>query len=221
MRTEVRDRRTGATFTQLCVGRMSDRTMPCPWPRSERTIGDRIVFTHSPILHHKTDVSLQNELPARPTMSGVSGWDSGSSSSFAMVTVLSEPLEANISASLVSTPSAQAKDPSRLETKRGVVDGTQDRSARGSVDESQEDGQQSEAGPAIILGPVVGRVEVVAQSGIVRESCCVPVVIEVDREGRVACVVSFEKHSTSLGFEMVFGRGISVGVHDIFMISRG
>ncbi|CAN0277654.1 unnamed protein product, partial [Ectocarpus sp. 12 AP-2014] len=40
-----------------------------------------------------------------------------------------------------------------------------------------------------ILGPVVGRVEVVKQSGTVRESCRVPVVLEVDHEGEVTCMM--------------------------------
>eukprot|EP00903_Cladosiphon_okamuranus_P007797 g7546.t1 len=167
VRTEVRDRRTGATFTQLCVGRMSDRVVPCPWPLSEGTIGDRIVFNHKPALHHKSEKSAQNEAPNIRSSAGVnsSSGGGGGNSSFAMITVLSEPLEASISASLVFPPGGQA------------------------AKESPEDGQQSENGPAIILGPVVGRVEVVAQSGVVRESCCVPVLLEVDREGEVACVM--------------------------------
>lgn len=211
MRTEVRDRRSGATFTQLCVGRMSDRVIPCPWPLSEGTIGDRIVFTHSPLVHREGEDGSQKEIPdaAAPppssassaggvnSRSGGSGGSGGGNSSFAMVTVLSEPLEAKISPSLVSTPSGQATDPSRLETGRGAGDRKRGGSAQGNADESQGHGQQqqSEDGPAVILGPVVGRVAVVAQSGVVRESCCVPVVLEVDREGEVACVVSFEKCS--------------------------
>lgn len=51
--------------------------------------------------------------------------------------------------------------------------------------EGQEEGEKA----AVILGPVVGRVEVVRQSGLVRESCRVPVVIEVDRGGPVTCMV--------------------------------
>lgn len=180
VRTEVRDRRTGATFTQLCVGRLSDRAVPCPWPLSEGTIGDRIVFNHKPALHHEGEKSSQNVLTI-PSSAGVnssssssSGGGGGGNSSFAMVTVLSEPLDVNISASLVLAPDGQA------------------------TDESQEHRQQSENGPAIILGPVVGRVDVIAQSGVVRESCCVPVLLEVDQEGEVACVVSLDKLSKSL-----------------------
>lgn len=189
---------------------MSDRAVPCPWALSEGTIGDRIVFTHSPILHHKVEEeNSQKELPGgasapRPRISRASDYSksdssSGGNSSFAMVTVLSEPLEANISASLVFTPNGQATNPSRLEADRSVGDGRQDGSAQRNADEFQEQQQQQpKEGVAIILGPVVGRLEVVAQSGVVRESCCVPVVLEVDREGEVACVVSFEQISKSL-----------------------
>ena len=186
---------------------MSDRAMPCPWPLSDGTIGDRIVFNHSPILHHEADKSTQQEVldVVRPgqvrSSTGVnssssgggggggsgSGSGSGGSSSFAMVNVLSEPLEANISASLVFTPNAQPAAGSRREAGGGGGgDGMRGGIAPDSAEESQ-----SENGPAVILGPVVGRVEVVAQSGVVRESCCVPVLLEVDREGEVACVVSF------------------------------
>lgn len=190
---------------------MSDRAMPCPWPQSEGAIGDRIVFSHKPILHHEGETSPKKEVldvvgPRQVrSIAGVnssSSSGSGGSSSFAIVTVLSEPLEANISASLVFTPNAQATDPSRREADGGGGDGMRSGIAPGSADESQ-----SENGPAIILGPVVGRVEVVAQSGIVRESCCVPVLLEVDREGEVACVVSFDEFSEPLpGLGMACGR---------------
>ena len=176
MRTEVRDRRTGETFTQLCVGRISDRAAPCPWPLSEGTIGDRIVFKHKPALRQEKGEksSRQEVLGIRSSAGDNSSGGGGGNSSFAMVTVLSEPLEANISSSLVVAPDGQA------------------------TNESQEIRQPSACGPAIILGPVVGRVEVIAQSGVVRESCCVPVLLEVDREGEVACVVSLGKPSKTL-----------------------
>lgn len=200
VRTEVRDRRTGATFTQLCVGRMSDRAIPCPWPPSGGTIGDRIVFTHSPIVHHKGEDKSQKNPPdatARlPRESGITSSVSVGKSSFGMVTVLSEPLEANISASLVFAPNNQSTDPSYIEADGGEGGEMQNGTAPGHTDELQEQRQQSENGPTIILGPVVGRVEVVAQCGIIRESCCVPVVLEVDREGEVVCVVSFESSRT-------------------------
>lgn len=206
MRTEMRDRRTGATFTQLCVGRMSDCAMPCPWPLSEGTIGDRIVFTHSPILHHKSEGSSQKEaigeVGSRQIHSSAGVDSSGGNSSFAMATVLSEPLEAKISASLVFTPNVQGTGCSRREADRHAVDGINNGRALDNAEESQEHNQQSENAPTIILGPVIGRVEVVAQSGTVRESCCVPVLLEVDQEGDVACVVSFQKCSTSLILEM-------------------
>lgn len=221
VRTEVRDRRTGTTFTQLCVGRMSDRAMPCPWPLSEGTIGDRIAFTHSPILRQNGDESSQKAVldivgprQIRPSAGANGSSESGGNSSFAMVTVLSEPLEANISASLVLTPSGQAADPSRRQAERVVGDGMQNESTQGDTDEPQEHRQQ-ENGPAIILGPVVGRVEVVAQSGIVRESCCVPVLLEVDREGDVACVVSLDKFTNTL-YNVPINQGCLAGENPEF-----
>lgn len=193
VRTEVRDRRTGISFTQLCVGRVSDSTVPCPWPRAAGFIGDRIVFTHSPIQYVSPQEGASSETDAHRlgnSSDGSSGRSGGrSKSSFALVTVLSEPLEASITATLVQPPGGgHAKAPplrsADMENEllgTGVVSPCQE--------QSDEEGDGDSDDVAVILGPVVGRVEVVKQSGTVRESCRVPVVLEVDREGEVTCMV--------------------------------
>lgn len=191
VRTELWDRRTGISFTQLCVGRVSDSTVPCPWPRAAGSIGDRIVFTHSPIQHVSPQEGASWETDSSRATSRNSGDNSGggidggrSKSSFALVTVLSEPLEASITATLVQPPGGgHAKAPPLLS-----ADMETELSRQGQPDEEdQGDGDSDDV--AVILGPVVGRVEVVKQSGTVRESCRVPVVLEVDQEGEVTCTV--------------------------------
>ncbi|CAM9243711.1 unnamed protein product [Ectocarpus sp. 4 AP-2014] len=193
VRTEVRDRRTGISFTQLCVGRVSDSTVPCPWPRAAGSIGDRIVFTHSPIQHvsPREGASSQTNVHRLGNSSDGSSSRSGgrSKSSFALVTILSEPLESSITATLVQPPGGgHAKAPplrsADMENEllgAGVVSPRQE--------QSDEEGDGESDDVAVILGPVVGRVEVVRQSGTVRESCRVPVVLEVDREGEVTCMM--------------------------------
>lgn len=216
VRTEVRDRRTGASFTQLCVGRISDSATPCPWPVEAGAIGDRIVFTHSPIIRSRrggggesmqniTSEALASRLTVGNPSTNIDENGNGSSSSsptslsgsrgnssFGLVTVLSEPLDASVTTSLVEPPGGHAKDPLRLVVEGGAGD-EQRKGSRGENEYStlqQQQSQSEEGGAAIILGPVVGRVQVVEQSGHVRESCRVPVVLEVDREGVVTCVVS-------------------------------
>ncbi|CAM9540792.1 unnamed protein product [Scytosiphon promiscuus] len=212
VRTELRDRRSGLSFTQLCVGRMSDATVPCPWPLAAGSIGDRVIFTHRPIQHRETSGNLQrgqtpselaltrtgdsNPAGRRSNGGGNGGSDnmnSGSISSFALVTVLSEPLNALMTAALVQPPGSVA-EASPYNTKEVDTHGVVERRVqeagvnieeRSQPDTVREGGEKS----AIILGPVVGRVEVVRQSGLVRESCRVPVVIEVDREGEITCVM--------------------------------
>ncbi|CAM9252372.1 unnamed protein product [Ectocarpus sp. 12 AP-2014] len=193
VRTEVRDRRTGISFTQLCVGRVSDSTVPCPWPRAAGSIGDRIVFTHSPNQHVSPQEGASSETYAHRlgnSCDGSSGRSGGGSkSSFALVTVLSETLESNITATLVQPPGGgHAKAPplrsADMENEllgAGVVSPRQE--------QSDEEGDGNSDDVAVILGPVVGRVEVVKQSGTVRESCRVPVVLEVDHEGEVTCMM--------------------------------
>ncbi|CAM9100798.1 unnamed protein product, partial [Hapterophycus canaliculatus] len=189
VRTEVRDRRTGLSFTQLCVGRMSDATISCPWSSAAGSIGDRILFTHRPIQHPSR--RAENSSPAGRN-SNSSGndhsniMDGGSMSSFALVTVLSEPLDALITAAVVQPPKLPA-----AEVNIGSAQGKMFQSAGLNFAQGrQPDGwQEKEEKAAVIVGPVVGRVEVIKQSGLVRESCRVPVVIEVDRGGKVTCVM--------------------------------
>lgn len=174
---------------------MSDSTVPCPWPRAPGSIGDRIVFTHNPIQHVRPQEGAPSETDAhriRNTSDNSRGGSGGrNKSSFALVTVLSEPLESSITATLVQPPGGgHAKalpllsaDMDNEEPGAGVVSPRQQQSDK--EDKGDEDGDDV----AVILGPVVGRVEVVKQSGTVRESCRVPVVLEVDREGEVTCLV--------------------------------
>lgn len=86
----------------------------------------------------------------------------------------------------------------------GVGKGTQDENGDSQQQQQQKQKQSEEGVAAVILGPVVGRVDVVGQSGTVRESCRVPVVLEVDREGEVTCVVSFEQSDRAVGDEANF-----------------
>lgn len=230
VKTVVADKRTGISFNQVCVGRMSDATVPCPWPLFEGAIGDRIVYTHSPIStpseaqsnarntsgrsyrdsDARTDAHLRETTTRAPTRTtagvgalgrgdriagrqqqqGDGGLDSEAllaatdrgASSYALVTVLSEPLDANIDAVLVqppfSTDGINRFEPT--ENEGGSI--STNSTCTSSV-------ASSDQRVAIILGPVLGRVEVVRQTGVVRESCRVPVVLEVDRDGAVTCLV--------------------------------
>lgn len=226
---------------------MSDATKPCPWPLNAGSIGDRITYTHSPIVSayppesrelpnaygessldndslavgggsandhplsqtagDRVGVSVQNDdkrtgereareglerrrgtrgdvnaLPiGNPDGKSIgSGSSHGSSkSSYALVTVLSEPTEASIDAVLVQPPGAKQQ----VEVAAAVVDGQ-------TLDESPFKDSLRSLGVTIILGPVVGKVEVVMQSGGVRSSCRVPVILEVDGDAAITCVVS-------------------------------
>lgn len=197
VRTEVRDRRTGLSFTQLCVGRMSDAPVPCPWQLAEGSIGDRVVFTHSPVLHSQGGERSSREEAFKNGGSSSDGGGSGVNSSFALVTILSEPLDASVTAELIQAPGG-TRDPVRLagvgRNESGVMQGGEGQGGAGQLapeEQQQQQEEESEQEVAAILGPVVGRVEVVPQSGVVRESCRVPVVLEVDGEGEITCVVSF------------------------------
>lgn len=190
---------------------MSNSTRPCPWPLTAEAIGDHIIYTHSPIWALsgvETDKASQRERgnSIKTRVVDVTGAnlkkgsshagegqkcekesgensrsdgkhllpnlsDGGSKSSFALVTVLSEPLDASIDAILVQPPSA---------TQPGAI-------------ADEEAFEKKSAGVSIILGPVVGKIEVVASSGGKRESCRVPVVVEVDRNAIVTCVVSLRR----------------------------
>lgn len=203
------------SFTQLCVGRMSDSTTPCPWPLEAGAIGDRIVFTHTPIVCHRRGgggESMQKEnsagLASRLTLgnsnTSIGETPNGSrsssrlgssrgKSSFGLITVLTEPLDVSVTAGVAQPPGGNAKDLAA----EGGAGGKQQIGTKNENEDSQQHQQQKqkqleESGVAVILGPVVGRVQVVEQSGTVRESCRVPVVLEVDREGDVTCVVSFD-----------------------------
>ena len=190
MTTEVQDRRTGLCFTQVCVGTMSDSARPCPWLLTAGAIGDRISYTHSPILispakglrnppvpadrysDEKEETWLVGEGQARGDKNRRGGERRGNNvssdvnSSFALVTALSEPLEASICTELVRP--------------RGVK-------LHHGGDSPRSSAQSSDV--AIILGPVVGKVDVVKQASGVRESCRVAVVLEVDGNSSVTCVV--------------------------------
>ena len=228
----MRDRRTGLCFTQVCVGSMSNSARPCPWLLSAGAIGDRISYTHNPLLISPAK-GLGNPL-AVPTVDGFSdgqeegtalggGWggqghkkddenhrrggergggsnninssDDILQSSFALVTALSEPLEATICAELVRPRGAKVPPPPppppppSSAQKTATVRG---RSLLGENKTSPAEGSRTHPSgvASVILGPVVGRVDVVKQADGVRESCRVAVAVEVDGDSAVTCVVS-------------------------------
>lgn len=326
------DRRTGQSFTQICVGNISDATKPCPWSTSTGAVGDRIEYTHHPTVNASLDIDLRNTKTfradsgpgggtgrggggaaggAHDTLSGGlptstvgailrpdkrpepfrtelensrpgqttprSVTDQGdlwshsaeqhqqqlplfnSSPSYGLVTVLSEPLESRIEARLVhprGTPKDNAMRASRESrtdpnVRRGSVEAGAlgegesptvdnpaasisaalghspandsstssknsiesaenqrhlglncsaipvDAAARGDTNREQDETSLADRGSDssplavnAILGPVIGRAEVVRQSGGIRESCRVAVVLEVDGDSIVTCVVS-------------------------------
>ena len=195
---------------------MSDSPAPCPWQLAEGSIGDRVVFTHNPILHSQEEESSSgDDAPNRITIDESSNDGSGAyacvKSSFALVTILSEPLGASVTAGLVQPPSCSGnpvgvKGHEENKGKTGQGGGGQIETDKWSKKEQQPK-PGSQAGVAAILGPVVGRVEVVAQSGVVRESCRVPVVLEVDGAGEVTCVVSFRHMLSPISKQTVESTG--------------
>lgn len=224
MRTEVQDRRTGLCFTQVCVGSMSDSARPCPWLLSAGAIGDRISYTHSPLLippakglgnpltvtavdgysdgqedgtalagggdgqgHEKDDENYRRGGERGGGSININSSDDVLHSSFALVTALSEPLEASVCAELVRPRGARTPSPPPYAQTRTNVSG---RPLLGEKTSSTE-GYRTQPSDvaAVILGPVVGRVDVVKQANGMRESCRVAVVVEVDRDSAVTCVV--------------------------------
>lgn len=272
----MHDRRTGLCFTQICVGNISDATRPCPWSQTPGTIGDRIEYTHYPVVTSSEGAVDLNEFSSNTNAFGVrkSGWEGGdevptgvprqivsveasigsvgvvlgqdahpalyrnghgkneipdgaekaetthvrhdrglnivasrlkpggegggggasgdiggrrsrgisgtqrqphfplfsSSPSYALVSVLSEPLESTIEAELVEPRGAPDDDAMQVST--------------GSA-------QPNPRALRAILGPVVGKVDVTRQFSGIRESCRVCVLLEVDGDGVVSCLVSF------------------------------
>lgn len=228
MKTDVRDRRTGLRFTQVCVGSMSDPARPCPWMLTPGSIGDRISYTHRPILvspakgsrNSLTTKGLRDprvrdesstDEPEQPALVG--GWQGGENenrrgrggkggdvahrdinSSFALLTALSEPLEASICTELVQPRSVRTPPAKPAGVKpRGATTALHGQSMPAPIGDSPPEGSALMSEVAVILGPIVGRVDVVRQSSGVRESCTVPVVVEVDGDGAVTCVVSCGK----------------------------
>ncbi|CAM9456334.1 unnamed protein product, partial [Discosporangium mesarthrocarpum] len=217
VRTVIEDHETTLSFTQLCVGPISDATIPCPWPLDTGALGDRITYTHHPLGQKQSpngakggtmDPVLQiagergeNEerpchFPHRP--------------SFGLVNILSEPLNAHIDPflvhrgggayllgnSLALAPPANHQEP--------VVESGQGNGAR----EGQEKGlgeqqslKETVYGVNAILGPVVGKVGVSPQGRGVRERCHVPVLLEVDADGLVCCVLRDVLTSEEFGVE--------------------
>lgn len=205
---------------------MSDSARPCPWLLSAGAIGDRISYTHSPLLTPPpnglgkplavtadgyNDEQEQEGEEGTALVGGRRGRghekdeenhrrgnnnvniDEGDvTSSFALVTALSEPLEASICAELVRPRGAK---PPPFEIKAAVRSGQQSllgQATSPTTAAAAAGGSRTQPSgvAAVILGPVVGRVDVVKQVGGVRESCRVAVVIEVDGDSAVTCVVS-------------------------------
>lgn len=209
VKTEVQDRRTGLRFTQVCVGTMSDAARPCPWLLTAGSIGDRISYTHSPILTSPAK-GLKNpaltadgytgdqeetgpvskgqgreELHRRDReRGGGNPVNSGVNSSFALVTALSEPLEASICAELVQPRGVKPSPTNKTVVGRQPL--------LGDASPPPESSARS-SGVSVILGPIVGRVDVTKQANGVRERCRVAVVVEVDGDSAVTCVVSLVK----------------------------
>lgn len=50
VRTTIYDRRTGLSMTQICAGRISDPTTPCSWTLDKGYLGERIEFSHEPLV---------------------------------------------------------------------------------------------------------------------------------------------------------------------------
>lgn len=221
VRTVVKDRRSGTSLTQVCVGRVSDCTKPCPWPVTAGVIGDRITYSHSPI-YTPSDVEepsspgearerergerfegseiasrlseggtrvAHNDRSALPLeglhSKGSHGGGEVNKPSYALISIQSEPLEGRADAVLVQPGTASDKR-CALEYAQDTGDVSDPLHVKPSLEQERQQSRK----PQIILGPVVGKVEVVRQSGVVRESCRVPVLLEVDRTGVVSCVVS-------------------------------
>lgn len=165
-------------------GRTGKRMASAPGDRDDFVAGD----------------NARMELPA-PADGGVS--------SYALVTILSEPLDARVDAMLIQPPyfqegAAQGSDSTSMTTDAALATMQKGKSGSSVGTEKSLSGSGIEAGTVpsesdgvgVILGPVVGKVGVVPQAGVVRESCHVPVVLEVDRDGPVTCVVSFSTSDT-------------------------
>lgn len=321
------DRRTGQSFTQICVGNIADATKPCPWSTNNGEIGDRIEYTHHPTVGASLDIDHGNTRTfhaengpgsgtgadgrgrgAEDSKDKVSvGWSTSpdgvtfspneqsepfrtdledsrdeqtirlsstdrckleslaffdSNPSYGLVTVLSEPLESRIEARLVqprgapngSHMGAFRESGTNPNVRRGSLEAktlgereppTSDTHAEsnsaglghspansstgsagnqrhvelnyslhpvkasalgnsnGGQHETSPIGQSSGSSPQnvkAIIGPIIGRAEIVRQSGGIRESCRVAVVLEVDGDTVVTCVVS-------LSAEMELGEG--------------
>lgn len=146
------------------------------------------------------------------TRTEVSSPVAGGVSSYALVTILSEPLDLRIDAMLIQPPpqcqegAVQVSDKTTLMSETVLTtapggkktgSGTEAKRSSSGLDIGAEGvGLSQSIGVGVILGPVVGKVGVVLQSGVVRESCHVPVVLEVDGDGSVTCVVSLPPYPT-------------------------
>lgn len=198
VRTEIADRKTGLKFTQWCVGNISDAVRPCPWPLGEGALGDRITYTHHSILqsdHASANAGAANVSRKRcedgvdeggpveslegqylprevsATRVGVGSGDavSAPSTTFAVVDILSEPADARMRACLIK-PSGRLEggEEPAIPTRASLIPTTL---------------------PTGLLGPVVGKLDWEHPPDSMRSIGSVPVLLEVDRDGVVTCVV--------------------------------
>ncbi|CAM9438025.1 unnamed protein product, partial [Sphacelaria rigidula] len=198
VRTVVHDRRTGLSLTQICVGNIADATKPCTWSTTTGAVGDRIEYTHYPAMTSSSYISDDSTKLIQRGGGRARGTSSGGgegSPSYGVVTVLSEPLVCQVEAQLVQ-PRDGAAAP-KISTKPGHDQNHLNHDNATAVVETPEGGQ-SQRGTVMdldprtvsaVLGPVVGRAEIVRQEGGARESCRVAVMLEVDGDATVTCLM--------------------------------
>ncbi|CAM9574609.1 unnamed protein product, partial [Choristocarpus tenellus] len=199
VRTVIEDHQTGGKITQLCVGPISDATTPCPWMLLPGTIGDRITFTHYPIVTSEPErvSSSEGRRDGERVESGVQGVRGSGlclfhhQPSFGLLNVISEPRSARIEPFLVYRGGGKhVADPVDTSVRVQGLDTAPGASpALGSGLGSEAAGEETSCGGSVILGPVVGKVDVLPRGEGNRESCRVPILLEVDTPGTVTCLM--------------------------------
>ncbi|CAM9398800.1 unnamed protein product [Chrysoparadoxa australica] len=156
---------------QVCTGPVSGTTMPCPWPL-EGNLGERITFIHKPIVSAS---SPPEETRLSPSMPLEAGEITKHLPSYGIIDVLTEPGNAEADAMLVQCLGSGAQ----LE-----------RADDGTLTTATGSSQTGSTGINALLGPVLGKIKVIARQGMDRESCTVPVLLETDGAGTVACTAT-------------------------------
>ncbi|CAM9280822.1 unnamed protein product [Phaeothamnion confervicola] len=180
VRTMLEDRLKGVSLTQLCVGPVSEATVPCPWTL-RGSIADRFVFHH---------LATQEILTATQGVncSGGGGGGSGAGASAGSVAVgPSNSIDVVIRGDGDADGSPGILRSSSSSAPPLIADAPTSIGEAGSLAPSSLTGGAAGTGVHLTLGPIIGMPRCQLGRDARRDSLTVPVLVETNRAGTVTC----------------------------------